>query len=70
MTSQTQSKLLQLITSRTTPRENKALPTHLWLQTFCNKCIEDVYYFTEDNVTVKTWCIGDDVWMIEEIKNA
>jgi len=69
MTSQTQSKLLQLIISRTTPRDDRALPTHLWLQAFCNKCIEDVYYFTdkEENITVKTWCIGDDVWMVETV---
>lgn len=67
MTLQTELKLLQLITSRTTPRDDRALSTHLWLQTFCDECIEDVYYFTEDNVTVKTWCIGDGVWMVETV---
>jgi len=70
MTLQTQSKLLQLITNRTLPRDGKLLSTHLWLQTFCDDCIEDVYYFTdeEENVTVKTWCIGDDVWMVETVQ--
>ena len=67
MTSQTLSKLLQLITSRTQPREDRLIPTHLWLQTFCDECIEDVYYFKDDDVTVKTWCIGDDAWIVEKV---